>query len=969
MDNENWPEIKHVLDQLLALPHGEREQRLKDLCANDANLLASVQSYLLMEGKNTTLFEAPFVHPTSTEGKEDPYREGQSIGIYQIKELLGTGGMGVVYLAHRNDDLFQKDVAIKILKHGLATKEIGRKFNNERQILANLNHPYIARLFDGGTTESGDPYFVMEFVQGEHLDRFIENHLSLTQRLELFQKICAAVGHAHEAGVIHRDLKPSNILVTKDGSPKLLDFGIAKIFDPTHGDDSKTQTHFHLMTPKFASPEQISEQPIQESSDVYSLGTLLYIILTGHHPLIEPGDPPSTIRERICKKKPIPPSQRMKQELKDSPTGSTSTDRSTLSYIRRLTGDLDQIVMHCLEKLPDLRYPSVLSLSEDIRRHQQGLPILAKPTPVWVKLKKAIFRNPIFSGSIAMAFLVFLSALTWIWVEKRNVNQDKSALDLAHDDAKKKLDRAEAIFAFGMSVFDQFDPMVEGNNRIPTLDVVEAATEKLDFSILGPLENRSGAYKRLAEIYYHLLQFDRAKEYYQELVAIYTVQPGDDPENLSQSKLGLAHVLQAMRSLDEAEELFREALCLAEEIHGLNHPKTATYISGLATNFEARAQTETAVNLAQHALTIFHPLAAQEKEVQASLLQTYATTLRRQGRFEEAEESYFASISLRHQIYSQNHPLLGYSFVEIGYMYRNWSKNRHAIDFYTEALSIFESKLGPDHAALALVLGRIGAIKRMDGNFEEAEHAYLRGIRNIEMAYGTNYSGLAVKYNDIGVLYKTWGKYEEAIPFLEKSIAIIETYDGNTSRSLLFPINSLALVYIELHELEKTEKLFQRAQNLITQHFTETHQMAMPIWGGLCSLRTKQGLYKEAEKYGALALELAKKYYSEAPINLSWYFRMMADLKRERGLLEEAEMLYFEIVSSYREDSDEGPFYLFQTLVNLGTLYAELSQWELSTAYLLEGLSLIQHSPDNGHEEFQNLVCIFLDSWEMKNHY
>ena len=320
--------------------------------------------------------------------------------------------MGTVYLAVRSDDAYQKRVAIKVLKRGMDTEAIVGRFRNERQILASLEHPYIASLIDGGTTPEGLPYFAMEYVEGQTIVEYSEAHkLDTTARLQLFRKICTAVQYAHQNLIIHRDIKPQNVLVAADGTPKLLDFGIAKLLNPELGGQTLAPTLAgpQLMTPEYASPEQVRGLPVTTAMDVYSLGVLLYELLTGRRPYQIASRTPAEIERVVCHSEPLRPSTavthlKVVEISPDAPTGAVTTSVDTAAerprteesgrLRKRLAGDLDNIVLKALSKEPSQRYASVDQFSEDVRRHLEGLPVIARPNTVRYRAAKFLQAQP-----------------------------------------------------------------------------------------------------------------------------------------------------------------------------------------------------------------------------------------------------------------------------------------------------------------------------------------------------------------------------------------------------------------------------------------------------------------------------------------------------------------------------------------------------------------------------------------------
>jgi serine/threonine protein kinase len=309
LNPERWRQVREILDNAIALPSGKRSAYLDQTCSADAELRAEVESLLLSHERADSVFlKTPVVDLkiAIAETEHEPGRAGHRIGVYQIVQELGRGGMGEVYRAVRADGQYDKQVAIKLVRGGFDTSYVLERFRHERQILASLDHPNIARLYDGGTTEDGIPYLVMELIEGIPIDQYCETHdLDIPERLKLFNQVCAAVQYAHQRLVIHRDIKPGNILVTADGVPKLLDFGIAKILDPSAGAEV---TMIRSMTPEYASPEQIRGEPITTATDIFSLGVVLYRLLTGRSPYPENTNTPHEFARMICEVEPTRPS-------------------------------------------------------------------------------------------------------------------------------------------------------------------------------------------------------------------------------------------------------------------------------------------------------------------------------------------------------------------------------------------------------------------------------------------------------------------------------------------------------------------------------------------------------------------------------------------------------------------------------------------------------------------------------------
>lgn len=434
--------VQEILQQTLLLEPARRTAFLVETCAGDEALRTSVE----------TLMQAQSDAATDLDRRIGPYR---------LVRELGSGGMGAVYLAERVEKGFQQRVAIKLIRRGMEFDEVIQRFRYERQILASLEHPNIARLLDGGATEEGVPYFVLEYIEGVPIDEYCrENNLSVSARIELFQHVCAAVHYAHQNLVIHRDLKPANILVTKEGVPKLLDFGIAKILQPEQFamTIARTATWARPMTPAYASPEQVRGLTLTTASDVYSLGVVLYELLTGRRPYEIRGTSVRDIEQIVCEVEPERPStliskmsaggdalQTRVREAATNPVSSpgpisreTKAPADDLDALRKLlAGDLDNIVLMALRKEPLRRYPSAEQLSEDLRRHLAGLPVLARPNTFRYIAEKFVRRNKAAVAAAALVLLTLIGGVIATNLQARVARAERARAEKRFNDVRQ----------------------------------------------------------------------------------------------------------------------------------------------------------------------------------------------------------------------------------------------------------------------------------------------------------------------------------------------------------------------------------------------------------------------------------------------------------------------------------------------------------------------------------------------------
>ncbi|TVQ09109.1 MAG: serine/threonine protein kinase, partial [Balneolaceae bacterium] len=488
MDHTNQPDEKNyweklgiLYDQASLLVGDERTTFLKTNCKDDS-LRAELESLLQVHDASARYFESlsDSLLGQAIDRMSDMPPDEEIIGKYRITGKIGRGGMGTVYLGERADETFDKKVAIKVLRRGLDSEDILSRFRAERQILARLNHPNITHMIDGGITSQGRPWFVMEYVDGVPITQYCDdNKLNLEKRLELFTVVCDAVQYAHQNLVIHRDLKPSNILVTPDGHIKLLDFGIAKVLDDPDSTDPHTRftrAGFRPLTPAFASPEQFSGEPVSTASDVYSLGVLLYLLLTGRLPYQQKPDsfPDSDVFKN--RQDPPLPSKAITAPNTD-PSGRSSLparlDSARLE--KQLSGDLDTILLTALRIDPSRRYTTAKALADDIRNHLTGHPVVARPDGWQYRAGKFIGRH---KTGVAVAVLLPLMIITGLYLHGEQLEKERDLARTAAERAELEAAKAQEVSVFLTGLFRSADPF-ETAEELTSIELLERGREQL----------------------------------------------------------------------------------------------------------------------------------------------------------------------------------------------------------------------------------------------------------------------------------------------------------------------------------------------------------------------------------------------------------------------------------------------------------------------------------------------------------
>ena len=597
-----------LVGDALELPPDERAAFLKAACGDDLALLTEAAS-LVEHGHQADGFLGQPAYAQA--GCEDlggveagSLAPGIMLGENRLLSLLGEGGMGEVYLAE--DTKLERRVAVKLLKHRLDDASLARRFRHERKVLAALNHPNIARLYGGGTTPEGRSYLVMEYVEGQRLDRFCDTHaLGVAGRLALFRKVCAAVAYAHQNLVVHRDLKPANILVTPEGEPKLLDFGIAKLLDPEDGTGTAadpTVTLHAAMTPEYASPEQLRGETITTSSDVYSLGVVLYELLCGQRPFaaLKSRRPDELVRA-ICEQDPPRPSTIAGETAPPSRTDTVSggqtvpTPREAPARLRRLlAGDLDNIVAKALRKEPGRRYPGASALSEDVRRHCEGLPVSARRDTVGYRAGKFVRRNQVGVAAALLVLLALCGGLIATAWQARVAGQER-------DRARSAQRQSERLNSFLESLLGSVDPAKMGKD-VKVSQVLDDASAKLDLELADEPEILAQAHETLRIDYNHLGLFEPAESHARAALALVRRLHGADDPLTARAERNLADILNNRYHYQEAEPLLLHALAVERRQHTPDHAVLAKLLSSLGYNAYQQRRPDEAARYAQEAL-------------------------------------------------------------------------------------------------------------------------------------------------------------------------------------------------------------------------------------------------------------------------------------------------------------------------------------------------------------------------------
>jgi len=546
---ERWQQVDSLLQQSGELDSSERAGFLNEACGDDLQLQNAVERLLAHADRTLGWLKTPV---------EEAAREltfiGRRIGSFVLLRVLGEGGMGRVFLAARADKQYQQFVAIKLMHAGLWQNEtMLQRFLGERQILANLSHPNIAHLLNGGMTSDGLPYLVMEYVSGASIDEYCrEKCLSIEAKLELFCRVCAAVDYAHRNLVVHRDIKPANVLVTEDGAPKLLDFGIAKLLDPNNGGQTrpKTRPTERLMTPEYASPEQLRGESITTATDVYGLGVLLYELLAGGRPFAEQAGNPVEMMRQICEVDPRPPS-----------TVALRSPHRAHSEVRKLKGDLDHIVLMAMRKEPERRYSSAAELAADVSAYLNGYPVIAC-SKSWVYRARKFISCHKLAAITAMLLALSLAGFS-------------GAMAVLTPRANQERLRAKREATFLADIFQAAKPAEERGRMVTARELLDRGVSRLVKELAGQPVVRASLLYAIADAYCQLGLYDQAQKLAQRSFELRAQWLGPQNPSTADSLFLVAHATRLKRDYERAEPLFRPAL----NIRQMNSASDSTVVA------------------------------------------------------------------------------------------------------------------------------------------------------------------------------------------------------------------------------------------------------------------------------------------------------------------------------------------------------------------------------------------------------
>ncbi len=811
--SRRWERTKKVFQQAVELPPDARDEYLHRACGGDRDLRAEVDSLLRADAGPAPWFAEPVFEAAAGLLGRDPDLVGneERIGPYRVLREIGRGGMGTVYLAVRADDEFQQQVAIKLLKRGMDSDELLRRFRQERQILASLDHPNIARLLDGGATPQGRPYFIMEYVEGTPIDAFCDRaDLGLVERIALFRQICSAVGHAHRNLVVHRDLKPTNILVTAEGAPKLLDFGVAKLLGSDHVPRLMTATAAGPgpMTPEYASPEQVRGEVITTASDVYSLGVLLYLLLTGGLPYRFESRRPRDIERTILEQAPEKPSQRLGR---DSPERGRAAGRRGLLGSRRarFSRELDNIVLMALHKDPGRRYGSVEALDDDLRRCLEGLPVVASGDSLGYRMSKLLGRH---KAAVAAALLVLASLIAGIVTTSWQARK-----------ARAEQARADRVSEFLVELFRLADPYKLTGGAVSARQLLDEGEKEIRRELGDQPELLATLMDTMAQAYSNLGLYEEAAPLAREALEIRrrVLPPGAAEIAASLDRVG--NLSRQGGDYDTADLLFREALEMRRREFGERSVEVAASYEDLAGLRRLQGDYAAAETFYRDTLELRRALLGEDHLQVARTFSNLALLQRDLGRFDEAEKLYRWALDVGIRAAGEKHADVAIYRHNLGELLRNQGNLEAAEELLRQSLALNLELLPPEHPAIATSWSTLALVLQERGAHDEAESLFRRALEHRRNALGEPHRAVANSLNLLGALERERGRLPEARALLEEGLAMRQELLGGEHLVVSYSLVELARLHLAEKDAAGGESLVREALRIQRQSLPEDH--------------------------------------------------------------------------------------------------------------------------------------------------
>ena len=835
IDPARWQKLEPLLDEALQLPVAERAHWLAELRERSAELADTLSSLLAEQSAadSSGFLAESFKLPLSTAPPA-----GSQLGAYTLERPIGEGGMGSVWLARRTDGRFEGTAAIKLPTLALLTPEGQQRFRREGSFLARLGHPGVARLLDAGVAENGQPYLVLEHVDGTPIDAFADQRcLTLAERMRLLLQVLSAVGHAHANLIVHRDLKPSNILVTKDGTAKLLDFGIAKLL-AVEGDLERTAlTRGWALTPDFAAPEQVRGGTITTATDIYATGVLLYRLVTGRKPY-DLGEHSAVEIERIvCEAQPSRPSATFGRHSGEDVTERARLRGGTPDRVRRqLLGDLDAIVMKALHKEPERRYASAAALAEDIERYLVGRPVAARPDRFGYRARKFVLRHRVGVATTVAAVVLLAGAA----VRERTLRTR----------AERETQRAKAVEGYLGNVFGAADPFAPAALRreVTARALLDRGAAQIDAVLPAQDDAQAELRAVLGRVYISLGVFDKAASLLERSLEQRRSLYGAQHVAVAESMDLLGEALAGQDQYDRAEMLLRQALAQRRALLGDVSAASAETIDHLAVLLRKRNNYQAAEPLLREGLAIRRALHGPDSIEVATGLNDLGVLLYVKGNYDEAEQHYREALAIHERHAGENNPLTAQLLQNLAQLRVSKGHFDEGEALYRRALTIKQRVLGNGHPSATLTLNNLGNLLVKMGRPDDAEPLVRQALASDRQTFGEQHAYVAESMKHLGTVLRAQGKFDEAEQMFRQALTLNRTLFGDEHSSVAANQSNLATVLQLEGRLEPAIDLFRESSSMYRRLLGEKHPYYRQTSINLAKALRESGKPREAEE-------------------------------------------------------------------------------------------------------------------------
>lgn len=841
MKHERWNQIEVICHEALSREGKERTDYIENACAGDKEFLGEIKS-LLQQHDDNRLRDPLVQFQSSFVFSDDRSLSDQAIGPYRLIKTIDTGGMGQVYLAVRNDEQFERFVALKIIRKGAVSDDVLERFYSERQILASLNHPNIARLFDGGETEDGAPWFAMEYIEGRPITEYCKQHCStLEETLNLFLKVCKAVQNAHQNLIIHRDLKPANILITPEGMPKLLDFGIAKLTD-INLQPNQTQYQNRLMTPEYASPEQVQNKPVSTASDVYALGVLLYELLTGMLPYQFDERTPAAIEKTVCNTIPKLP--------------------STVSDLKKLKGDLDSVVMKALRKNPANRYPSVEQLVNDLEKYQLNLPVLAQKNTSAYRAGKFLARHK-WGSAVVVAVTLLVIVFTGVTFMQSKAIKERAL------EAERQRDRAEGVSTFLTGLFESVDPSKAEDVSLTAIELLGRGAGRIETELNGQADLQADLYLVISDVYDKLGMYDKGLDMANKAYHLLRKHYAKNNAVVAKSINYRGWLNYRLEHFRKADSLLTAAVAMRRELFGNMNLDLSRSLNDLYVLKERIGDFEAADSIIWEALKIRRALLGDNHKSIAVSLHNYATLKYKMGDIKTAAEMEQKVVEIFVETEGEYHLKTANAITTLGTFNMVMHSLEEAERLYKRALKIRFRLYGKENVNVARSYGMLGNLLRIQGKYKEAEESLLKGLDMRIRLLGEDNTQVAGSYTMLGNLYIATGQYKKAGNYFNDALSIYYGKLPAVHYLIANQLHALGITGMKMKDFTKAAQYFREAKIMRDKIFGHEHLKTITSTIKLGESLAALGKFDEAkplltaglaalEKSGIEAVELKK---------------------------------------------------------------------------------------------------------------